>query len=122
MKKLIISISFLAALAISMRAQSVVHGQAYTLTATGYHAPIARAYIVVYDEYGTAVASASTSSFGYYSMLVPCCKDFVIFARARIHLFSPSAFVFNTAFDDGNGFEINFVEHQSLLTRLAQPR
>jgi hypothetical protein len=120
MKKLIILISLLATLAITMPAQSVVSGRAYTLTSTGLRLPIARTYVTVYDtDFGLPVAFAMTSSFGYYSVLVPCCKYYVISAKARIHQFDPPAFVFNTAFDNGEGFEIDFVENKSMLTRVA---
>jgi len=69
--------------------------------------PVARAFVRVYDARGQVVASSYSNIFGYYHLEAPCCDYFVVTATARTYVFEPA--LLNTAFDDGNGFDIDFV-------------
>ncbi len=105
--KLILTTILIITLALASFAQTVVQGRA------SYRNGMAMSNVIVtvYNMNGLPVASARTSSFGYYYMSVRqhCCATYVVIASARTTFFSPPAFVMQTQFDDGHGFVYNFV-------------
>lgn len=108
MKRIIGAFAFSLVLAFPVLC-SAVYGRAYQSSGS----PISRAYVVIYDTYGHAVASTVTNSFGSYYADAPCCEYFVITITHRLYSFQEPNRIFNTGLDNGYGFNFDFVTADS---------
>lgn len=87
---------------------TTVSGRVYQQTALGIKLPLSRTYVALYDSHGLQAATM-TSTFGYYQLNVPNYDYYVLVATNRLFFFEQPAVIFNSAFDDGQGFHFDFV-------------
>lgn len=108
MKKLLFAFVLLCCLSLSTLC-STVYGKVYRVNQGGYVIGIHGTFLTVWNDRGEIQGQAITNNFGNYVINdIPCCTYYVITVTQSKYFFTVPALVFNTAWDDGQGFHLNF--------------